>query len=127
MSEVGMRKRVLLVDDDDAVVHSLTLALEDSYEVLAARNGREALEVLEGEGVDAVLLDLMMPVLDGPGFLRECRARHIEVPVLVVSAGMDLDTRMKALGASDYVQKPFKLEVLEEKLARLVNGPGGSA
>jgi DNA-binding response OmpR family regulator len=122
-----MRKRVLLVDDDDAVVDSLTLALEDSYEVLAARNGREALEVLEGEGVDAVLLDLMMPVLDGPGFLRECRARHIEVPVLVFSAGIDVASRVGALGVDDYVQKPFNLAVLEEKLARLVNGPGGSA
>jgi DNA-binding response OmpR family regulator len=127
MGEVGTRKRVLLVDDDDAIVDSLTMALEDRYEILAAHNGREALEVLEGEGADAVLLDLMMPVLDGPGFLRECRARHIEVPVLVVSAGMDLDTRTQAIGASDYVQKPFKLDVLEEKLARLVNGPGGSA
>ncbi|HEX2573611.1 MAG TPA: response regulator, partial [Polyangia bacterium] len=103
MTEAGMRKRVLLVDDDDAVVDSLTLALEDSYEVLAARNGREALEVLEGEGVDAVLLDLMMPVLDGPGFLRECRARHIEVPVLVFSAGIDVASRVGALGVDDYV------------------------
>jgi DNA-binding response OmpR family regulator len=127
MSEAGTRKRVLLIDDDDAVVDCLTLALEDSYEVLAARNGREALEVLAEEGVDAVLLDLMMPVLDGPGFLRECRERHIEVPVLVVSAGMDLATRLGTLGANDYVQKPFKLDVLEEKLARLVNGLGGSA
>jgi CheY-like chemotaxis protein len=123
MNEVEMRKRVLVVDDDDSVVDSLIMALEDNYEIVSVRNGRDALEVLEGKGADAVLLDLMMPVLDGPGFLHECRTRHIQVPILVITAGRNLANRTRALGVNDFIQKPFELAVLEEKLARLTGGP----
>src|SRR4051812_8973978 len=114
-------KRILLVDDDVDILESLALILEDSYEVRCARNGLEALA--EVENVDAVVLDLMMPVLDGEGFIDELARRGIRVPVLVASAAGDLDRRCKDLAIAGFIAKPFDVRTLEEKLARLVSMP----
>jgi DNA-binding NtrC family response regulator len=120
-------KRVLVVDDDDAIRESLEMALERRYEVVTAPNGRAALEALERQPVDVVLLDLMMPVLDGAGFMAEARRRGHGVPVVVMSAGTQVRERSQQMGAFDYLQKPISMDVLEEKLARaLANGAAGA-
>jgi sigma-B regulation protein RsbU (phosphoserine phosphatase) len=105
--------RVLVVEDNEmnrvfacAVLESMGLKL-----VECARNGREGLDKLEAFRPDLVLLDLMMPVLDGEGFLKELRAdpRHRSLPVLVLSAVVDQSTRnaLFAAGANDYISKPI--------------------
>src|SRR5207302_540619 len=73
-------KRLLLVDDDDAILESLQMLLEGTYHLALARHGREALDRLAEQPFDAILLDLMMPVMDGASLVRELQARGIEVP-----------------------------------------------
>jgi DNA-binding NtrC family response regulator len=113
-----LRSRVLIVDDDEAIRESLEMVLERRYHVVTARNGRVALEALASAPADVVLLDLMMPVLDGAGFMAEARRLGHQTPVILMSAGTDLRTRARELGASDFMQKPITLEMLEEKIAR---------
>ena len=123
-------KKVLLVDDDPDIREALELALEGSYEVLPARHGAEALDILARTQVDGILLDLMMPVMNGGDFMRVLRDRGDETPVLVVSAGMDLGARTVAMGANACLAKPFDITELETKLARLLESrgdPGGGS
>lgn len=113
------RTRILIVDDDEGMLESLVMALEGEFEVATAVNGREALAVMAHGGVDVVLLDLMMPILDGEGYMREHAQRHQGVPVLLLSADMDLGTRAADLAVDDHLHKPFALPALEAKLRRL--------
>lgn len=120
-------KRLLLVDDDPDILDALAAVLEETYEVALAKNGEVALEVLRSQHVDAVILDLMMPVMDGATFMRHFHERGLEVPVIIVSAGTNLHGRARELRAFDWLAKPFDVSVLEEKLARALSGPGGSS
>ena len=111
-------KRILVVDDDDDIVFSLTLLLEEHYEVTAARNGAEALRMVKSSSFDAVLLDLLMPVLDGAGFMRAFLRSGAEPPVVLFSASTELEARARELGAVDWIAKPFDPEALFEKIER---------
>jgi two-component system response regulator MprA len=111
--------KILVVDDEPAVRDSLRRALQlEGYDVELAGDGREALERLEANGVDAVLLDVSMPRLDGLAACRELRSRGSSLPVLMLTARDEVADRVAGLdaGADDYVVKPF---ALEELLARL--------
>lgn len=123
------RTKILVVDDDPGMLESLVMALESEFDVVTATNGREALDVMARQPIDVVLLDLMMPILDGEGYMEEHRQRHAEVPVLMASADLDLPQRAVELGGDDFLAKPFRLSVLETKLRRLASRaapPGGS-
>jgi CheY-like chemotaxis protein len=111
-------KRILLVDDDDDIVFSLVLLLEDQYEVTTARNGAEALRLVQSAPFDAILLDLLMPVLDGAGFMRAFRGSGAGAPVVLVSADIGLEARALELGAADWIAKPFDVDALLEKVGR---------
>jgi DNA-binding response OmpR family regulator len=103
-----MRARVLVVDDDHDIRESLASVLSDEgYDVAEAGNGLEALAEMDRERPDVVLLDLMMPVMDGWKTLQILRRtpRHATVPVVILSAAT-------APGASDYIQKPISLDKL---------------
>ena len=113
---------VLVVDDDPAIRDIIGTALEDAgYRVERAANGREALDTADRCRPHAVVLDVMMPVLDGWEFLAHWSRRPIEqrAPVLVVS---DVGGRHAAveLGARDFLAKPFELDTLLGKLAGLL-------
>jgi two-component system, OmpR family, response regulator MprA len=112
--------KVLIVDDERAVRESLQRALElEGYEIELAADGREALERLGADGhVDAVLLDVLMPGVDGLEVCRTIRRNGNPVPVLMLTARTQVEDRVEGLdaGADDYVTKPF---ALEELLARL--------
>ncbi len=102
--------RILVVDDDPPSVKMTAFLLrEEGYEVLTAPNGREALRVLEREQLDLVLLDVMMPGLDGFEILKQIRGRW-GVPVIFVSAKGETADRVMGLelGADDYLAKPFE-------------------
>ena len=120
-------KRLLLVDDDPDILESLRMLLEESYAVEIATNGEAGLHALLARDFDAVVLDMMMPVLDGAGLLRELRERGVRVPVLLASAARDLKARARELAAEDFIEKPFDPATLEAKLARITSGgaPGG--
>jgi two-component system response regulator MprA len=113
------RPRVLVVDDDRAVRDSLRRSLEfNGYEVVLAADGAEALVTLGVQHPDVVVIDVMMPRLDGIETTRALRAAGNDVPVLVLTARDAVGDRVEGLdaGADDYLTKPF---ALEELLARL--------
>jgi DNA-binding response OmpR family regulator len=115
--------RILIVDDDASILSALGDLLRDRYEVLAAANGEEAVDRLASAPVDLVVLDMMMPVLDGKGALREIRGRGSRVPVIISSARSDRLADYRALGADDFIQKPFAFGALEQKIERLLSSP----
>ncbi len=110
---------ILVVDDDQAVRDSLARSLQYSgYEVTAAVDGLEALARLSGLRPDAVIMDVMMPRLDGLETTRMLRSTGNDVPILVLTARDAVNDRVDGLdaGADDYMAKPF---ALDELLARL--------
>jgi two-component system OmpR family response regulator len=114
-----MTTRVLVVDDDARLYELLASYLEQNGMSPAhAASGRRALELLEREAFDAVLLDVMMPEMDGLGVLSRVRARWPSLPVLMLTAKGDVTFRVVGLelGADDYLAKPFSPR---ELLARL--------
>ena len=118
--------KILVVDDERAVRESLRRALElDGYEIELAADGHEALQRLEanGEGQpDAVILDLLMPVVDGLEVCRRIRRSGNRVPVLMLTARDEIENRVAGLdaGADDYVTKPFALEELVARVRALL-------
>ena len=117
--EPEARPRVLVVDDDRAVRESLRRSLEfNGYAVTVAADGAEALASIGANGPDAVVIDVMMPRLDGVETTRALRTAGNDVPILVLTARDSVGDRVEGLdaGADDYLTKPF---ALEELLARL--------
>ena len=115
--------RVLVVDDEPAVRSSLGRALElKSYDVSLAADGREALDALRAQPVDALVLDVMMPRLDGLEVCRRLREAGDRTPILMLTARDAVDDRVAGLdaGADDYVVKPFALDELLARLRALV-------
>jgi two-component system response regulator MprA len=111
--------RVLVVDDDRAVRESLRRSLEfNGYDVSLAGDGAEALATIAGSSPDALVIDVMMPRLDGIETTRALRAAGNDLPILVLTARDSVGDRVEGLdaGADDYLTKPF---ALEELLARL--------
>jgi DNA-binding response OmpR family regulator len=115
----GMRTKILVVDDDPDLLLLLrvTLAAED-FQSLLARNGEDALREIENEQPDLVLLDIMMPVVDGWQVLRKMTEQGLATPVVVVSAKASEADVAKALelGAVDYVTKPFDPEEIVQSI-----------
>lgn len=106
---------ILVVDDDPGVRDVIELSL-DGYDVLLAEDGLDALDQLAREDVDVVVLDIMMPRLDGIATLRRIRGgqRTADIPVVLLSARGSEDTRAEGAeaGADAYVTKPFEPDEL---------------
>jgi two-component system, OmpR family, response regulator MprA len=112
-------ERLLVVDDDPDVLDSLSRALRMAgYSVTIAGNGREGLDALARSPVDLVVLDVLMPIVDGFDMCHRLRKRGDDTPVLVLTARDGVDDRVTGLevGADDYLVKPF---ALRELLARI--------
>src|SRR5256712_13588157 len=105
---------VLIVDDDAGVREALHLLLDEEYAVMDAAHGRTALSMVRAERVDLVLLDILMPEIDGLEILQELKALEPDLPVIMMTAVKTVRTTVAAmkLGASDYVTKPFQEEEL---------------
>jgi two-component system, OmpR family, response regulator MprA len=115
--------RALIVEDEAAVRDALVRALEtEGYELSLATDGAEALAMVSGEQPEVVLLDVMLPVLDGLEVTRRLRAAGNHVPVLMLTARGAVGDRVAGLdaGADDYLVKPFALEELLARLRALV-------
>jgi CheY-like chemotaxis protein len=104
---------VLVVDDDPDILEAICDILEvEDYRVAKARNGLEALERVDAERPDAILLDLMMPVMDGVTFAQALRDRPArDVPIVVISADGN-PQRAASVGARAYLAKPFDIDTL---------------
>ena len=115
----GGRPLVLVVDDDPDILDAVCDILEgEHYRVSRARHGQEALERVAEERPAIVLLDLMMPVMDGVAFARALRARYTEdeIPIVVISADGN-PQRAAAVGARGFLAKPFDIDALLDEVA----------
>jgi two-component system response regulator MprA len=113
------KARVLVAEDDRAVRESIERALRfEGHDVITAADGGEALDAVTAAAPDAIVMDVMMPVMDGLDVTRELRARGDKTPILVLTARHKISDRVAGLdaGADDYLIKPY---ALEELLARL--------
>jgi two-component system response regulator MprA len=120
--------RVLVVEDDPDVRAALTRALSfEGYEVAIAEDGGRALEAVQNHPPDVIVLDVMMPFVDGLETCRRLRARGDETPILMLTALGDVSDRVDGLdaGADDYLTKPFALEELLARIRALLRRSSG--
>jgi two-component system, OmpR family, response regulator MprA len=119
--------RVLVVDDEPAVRRALERALKlEDYDVTLAENGQQALDELASSPADAVVLDVMMPGVDGLEVVRRMRRAGDRTPILILTARDAIDDRVTGLdvGADDYLVKPFSLKELQARLRALLRRSG---
>lgn len=119
----GSPVRVLVVDDEDTLADLMKMALRyEGWDVRTAGNGQQALRIAREFRPDAIVLDVMLPDIDGLNVLRRLRADGIETPVLFLTAKDSLDDRLAGLtaGGDDYVSKPFSLEEVVARLRGLI-------
>jgi DNA-binding response OmpR family regulator len=126
-----MKKKIMVVDDEDDILHFLELVLrEKGYDVVTASNGHEALTTAQIEQPDLVLLDIMMPQMDGWEVLKLLRVDDSTagIPVAMLSARTEAKDRVQGLqeGAIDYICKPFSLQELLGKIETIFGDAGGS-
>ncbi len=127
-----MTEKILVVDDDSDVLDALTMVLESrGYQVITAQDGIEGLACLKAEKPDLMILDLLMPKMDGFGVMKELRdprwAEFSEMPILIQTAVREKDSRRRyeletgvALGADDYVEKPASPDILLARAKKLI-------
>lgn len=115
-----VKKRILVVEDDSDTSEALVLLLSEHYQVDTAANGAEAAQRLRDDAYAAIVLDLMMPVMDGAALKQHLDAQRLAVPVLLMSSNEELPERAAELGVDDFIAKPLDLAALERRLAVLV-------
>lgn len=119
--------RVLVVDDEPMIVELLSVSLRyQGFEVATAANGAEGLDRAKQFRPDALIVDVMMPGMDGFGLLRRLRADGIDAPVLFLTARDEVEDKITGLtlGADDYVTKPFSLEEVVARLRVILRRSG---
>jgi len=124
---VPNKKKILVVDDEEDILHFLELVLkEKGYLVVTAAGGHEALTQAQIERPDLVLLDIMMPQMDGWEVLKLLRVDEetAQIPVAMLSARTEAKDRVQGLqeGAVDYICKPFSLKELLSKIEQVFAG-----
>ncbi|HEX4440908.1 MAG TPA: response regulator [Thermoanaerobaculia bacterium] len=113
-------RRILIVDDDLAILEALEVLLGAHYEVLTATDGEKALRLIHDGSIDLVVSDVLMPLLAGEELVLAARASGARIPVILISGHAERLERAKTVGADAYLYKPFPLRVLEERIERLL-------
>lgn len=113
-------KRILVVDDELDIALAVRAVLEaEGYQVDTAANGSQCLEMLRAEQPDLLLLDVMMPLVDGFGVLKQMREEHLQVPVVMMSA-IQPDNQLDGQQVEAFLRKPFQLDTLLEVVDRVL-------
>jgi two-component system, OmpR family, alkaline phosphatase synthesis response regulator PhoP len=123
MTKENQLGSILIVEDEENLQEALKLNLElEGYEVNCAGDGLEALKKLEGESFDLVIMDIMLPEVDGISAIEKLRLQKNDVPILILSAKSSSADRVHGLkkGADDYLVKPFNLEELFLRVQKLI-------
>lgn len=123
----GEPRRILVIEDEPHIAEGVRLNLElQGYEVALAGDGAEGLQLWRDWHPDLIVLDLMLPVMDGLSVLRHIRLRDEQLPILILSARGEADDRVKGLsyGVDDYLTKPFHLEEFLLRVDRLLTRAG---
>ena len=115
-----IRQRVLIVDDERAIVNILNIKLRVSgYDVITALNGKEALAMIETSCPDIMLLDIIMPGMDGFEVLKRLR-KDSQLPVIAFSARPENNQEAMSLGANDFLAKPFNIDDMIRRIGDLL-------
>ena len=123
MSEATSNTSILLVEDEENLHEALKLNLElEGYGVVSAYDGAAALKAVQNEYFDLMILDVMLPEMDGINVIETIRLQNTEIPILVLSAKNSSADRVLGLkkGADDYLTKPFNLEELLLRVKKLI-------
>lgn len=115
--------RILVVEDEQTLAVGLEFNLtEEGYDVMVARDGKEALRLFGKYHFDLVILDIMLPVYDGFEVARRMRDKSLQIPILILTALSGADDRVQGLeiGADDYITKPFHLKELLLRVKRML-------
>lgn len=121
-------KRILIVEDEESIRKLLKLNLElEGYEVVQAADGKTGMELTTGQHFDLILLDVMLPEIDGFDVCEQIRLNNMEVPILFLTAKDSPSDRVTGLkkGGDDYLTKPFNLEELLLRIQNLLKRSGG--
>lgn len=131
-----MGAKILIVDDDPDVLEAIGIALEASgYEVVTARDGVEGLDKLKDEKPDLMILDLLMPKMDGFEVCKELkdprRAKYANIPIIILSSVREEASRRRyeletglQLDVDDYVEKPIEYNILLERVKKILKKIG---
>ena len=120
-----MKRRVLIVDDEEINRLILQNILEPDYEVVLASNGKEALDVVKEEGnrFSLILLDLLMPVMDGYEFFDNLKKdeKYSQIPVIVLTSEKEEELKSLSIGVADFIPKPYDVpEVIKARIGRII-------
>ncbi len=115
-----MRRKILVADDEVGARESYRMIFKDDYEVLEAGNGEEALKILQNTRPDVILLDIIMPRMNGVEVLKEIKSIDKQLPVIVITAIKNTQMGKEAmkLGAFAYLTKPFDVMELQQIVQR---------
>lgn len=121
MEELKMKSNVLVVDDEWNMLNLIRIHLSNDYDVVVADNGYEALEWIEKQTFDLIILDIMMPYINGWELCKKIREKH-NTPILMLTARNELKDKVHGLeiGADDYLVKPFAFEELAARVHALI-------
>lgn len=119
--------RLLIAEDDRDISKALVMILEkNNYSVDSVFNGKDAYEYAISDNYDGIILDIMMPELDGIDVLSKLRSERISTPILLLTAKAEVDDRVSGLdaGADDYLAKPFAISELLARLRAMLRRKG---
>jgi DNA-binding response OmpR family regulator len=112
--DTGASATILVIDDDPSIVDYLSFALQPAWQVVTASSAAAGFEALRERAVDGILVDLMMPVMDGEAFCLELAERGVRIPVALMSARDDVAEVARVVGACAVLRKPFTLRALRD-------------
>lgn len=125
-----INQTILVVDDDAAILDMISqVLLDEGYEVLTANNGRTAIHLAVDYLPNLILLDLMMPEINGWQVIEELREypQTLHIPVILLSARREMASVASALQVNNYLEKPFDLDVLLTRVETILNSPDSAA